>query len=407
MNQEISAKIGVRRVEGGQVIGVNIGELYISPDYFKARPTALQRAFDSFIADRTKGFVGRQFVFEALDAFLADERQESGYFIIRGEPGIGKSALIAYLVKNWGYIHHFNIALQAINRPRQFLSSICAQLIDLFKLEHPTVPDDAYESGALLNELLAEAGNKLERDERLVVAIDALDEVDATGVSGRANLLYLPESLPTGVFVVVTTRPKHDMHLRVTNSRTLDLEADSAGNVRDVREYIQSHLSDKQMQKRLVAWGTTPEQFTEAMLKKSEGNFMYLRHVLPAVKAGRFMHGRLDELPDGLLAYYRSHWAQMREQDAATIVCVLAAVKEAVSVDQIAAFTELDPDWVRQVVREWREFLYEERGTEAGHLYRVYHATFQEFLKEEVDPGLRTYHTMITRYYLKLAGKAK
>ena len=53
--------------------------------------------FDTLIAEKTKDFVGRQFVFDALDSFLSEEK--SGYFVIRGEPGIGKSALMGQLVK--------------------------------------------------------------------------------------------------------------------------------------------------------------------------------------------------------------------------------------------------------------------------------------------------------------------
>jgi len=327
---------------------------------------------------------------------------------VRGEPGIGKSALIAHLVKSRGYIHHFNIALQAVNRSEQFLTNICAQLITRFDLNHDALPPGADKDGAFLNQVLVESSNRLGHDERLVIAIDALDEVDRSDLAPRANMLYLPPTLPPGIFIVVTSRPKYDLRLQVANARTLYLESHSADNVQDVQSYIQIHLSDKQMQQRLAVWSVTPEQFTEALLKKSEGNFMYLRYVLPAIKAGRFMLGRLAELPDGLIAYYRTHWVQMKSQDATTfdtfykpVVCVLAAVKEAVSVEQIAAFSGLEPDRVRQVIREWREFLYEERL----HSYRIYHTSFQEFLMEEVDPGLRTYHAMIARYYLRLRNK--
>src|SRR5512136_1626640 len=141
---------------------------------FRARPPELSRSFDSLIVERTRQFVGREFVFQALDAFLADPTQPSGYFIIKGEPGIGKSALMAHLVKSRGYIHHFNIALQAINKPRQFLKSVCAQLIARFALDHPEWPPDAEKDGAFLNQLLGEASEKLEKGERLVIAIDAL-----------------------------------------------------------------------------------------------------------------------------------------------------------------------------------------------------------------------------------------
>lgn len=56
------------------------------------------RDFSLRISEKTKGFVGRQFVFDALDQFL--EREPCGYFMVRGEPGIGKTSLAAQLIKN-------------------------------------------------------------------------------------------------------------------------------------------------------------------------------------------------------------------------------------------------------------------------------------------------------------------
>ncbi len=387
-------------------------ELDIQYPYFKARPPSLSRSFDSFIAQQTKGFVGRKFVFDELEAFLWDEDVESGYFIIKGEPGIGKSALMAYLVKTNGCIHHFNIGLQNIDKTQQFLESVCAQLISRFELDHPTWPPDADKDGAFLNRLLDEASDKLKDNEKLVIAVDALDEVDRSGLSPRANILYLPPVLPPHVYIVVSTREKDDIRLQVANSREFKLSADSSLNIRDARDYIRQNLSDKQMLQRIASWNITHEQFIDTMLQKSAGNFMYLRHVLPAIKAGRFVEGTLDQLPAGLLGYYRSHWRQMRSQDVTIfdtlyqpIVCVLAAVKEAVSIDQAAAFTGIAVNKVRDVIKEWREFLYEESGEQQQHLYRVYHKSFQDFLREEVDPQLKTYHGMIARYYLRLAGK--
>ena len=193
----------------------------------------------------------------------------------------------------------------------------------------------------------------------------------------------------------------------------LELKADSKSNEKDVRAYIEPHLADKDMKHRLSIWKATPDQFTEAMLKKSEGNFMYLRHVLPAIKAGRFVHGTLDELPRGLRKYYQEHWEQMQAQHPdfdkfyKPVVCILAVVKEAVPVKLVAAYTELDPNQVLHAIRKWREFLDEYRVKGTTPMYTVYHATFQEFLKEEVDPELRTYNAMIIRYYKKMLNKRK
>ena len=75
-------------------------------------------SFDAFVEDRTQGFVGRKFVFEAIERFRSTK--PSGYFVVSGQPGIGKSAIVAQLVKTRGCIHHFNIASQGINIPHSF-----------------------------------------------------------------------------------------------------------------------------------------------------------------------------------------------------------------------------------------------------------------------------------------------
>lgn len=405
------SNISVKQVIGeaagkSNITGVEINLQY---PYLKARPESLSRSFDNLIAEQTKGFVGRQFVIDELEVFLSDEEYESGYFIIKGEPGIGKSALMAYLIKTSGYIHHFNIGLQNINKAHQFLESVCAQLISRFELEHPTWPPDANKDGAFFNQLLAEASNKLKENDRLVIVVDALDEVEISGQPPRANVLYLPPFLPPKVYIVVSTRIKHDIRLQVTNSREFELLSDSRYNSQDVRKYIRQNL-DKQMLQRISSWEISLGEFIDTMLQKSEGNFMYLRYVLPAVKEGRFVEGTVHQLPKGLLGYYRSHWRQMKNQDSTIfdtlcqpVVCVLAAVKEAVLIDQVAAYTKIASHKIRDVIREWREFLYKEFNDQQQPLYRVYHKSFQDFLREEVDPQLKTYHRMIADYYLKLA----
>jgi hypothetical protein len=130
---------------------------------------------------------------------------------------------------------------------------------------------------------------------------------------------------------------------------------------------------------------------------------------MPAVKKGQFKEGRLDELPKGLIAYYRSHWNQMRkinsekfDQHYQPIICVLAAVEEAVTANQISNFTGIDSVIIQDVIREWFEFLSHEFSENREPIYRLYHTAFKEFLQQEVDPGLKNYHRMIADYYLEL-----
>jgi hypothetical protein len=63
--------------------------------------------FLPLIQEKTRDFVGRRFVFDAVSRFSNENRR--GYFLIQGEPGIGKTALMAQLVKQNGYLHHFSV----------------------------------------------------------------------------------------------------------------------------------------------------------------------------------------------------------------------------------------------------------------------------------------------------------
>ncbi len=90
------------------------------------------RSFDLLIRRKTEGFVGRQWLFDAIDGFVADEAR--GYVQILGDPGIGKTALIAEMVKRHRHPHHFNIRSEGIQKPDQFLPNLCAQLVARFGL---------------------------------------------------------------------------------------------------------------------------------------------------------------------------------------------------------------------------------------------------------------------------------
>jgi hypothetical protein len=402
-NNRISVRQDIGEAgEGAKVTGV---ELNVYP-HFQAAPARLRRSFDALIADKIKGFVGRQFVFDALDNFL--DSHDSGYFIIRGVPGIGKSALMAKLVNDRGYIHHFNIAPQNIRTTRTFLENIVAQLIARYELKYDELPPNSTEDSGFLTQCLGEAAGNRE-NHPLVLTIDALDEADRLGMASAVNTLYLPPSLPKGVYIVLTTRPLDDMHLQVAEQQTLDLEADSEGNLQDITSYIEAYVQREGMQARLARWGVSGEQFITGLRKKSQGNFMYLYYVLPAVEGGRFLEGSLDELPDGLMAYYQRHWRQMREGNEdefdsvyEPIVCILGVAQEPVTARQIADWTKLGQGQVKEAIRLWREFL-EQELVDSEHLYRIYHASFQDFLKEKVD--LTRYDDMIADYYLALAAQ--
>lgn len=365
--------------------------------------------FKTLIDERTRNFVGRDFVFSAIDEMTKDGNFPSGYIVIQGEPGIGKTAFIGELVKRRGHVHHFNLSLQNIRTARDFLSNICAQLIVRYELEHFSLPPDATKDGGFLSQLLSEAAEK-NNGQPIIILVDALDEADDIGIVPGANILYLPPSLPKSVFFVVTTRETYDYCLVVDRQKDIYLRDDDPQNLDDVREYISNRIQENQerMNARIQDWDVQIDEFVEIITEKSEGNFMYLVHVLRDIQEGKLTVANVDsvrDLPKGLKGYYQRHWRMMKAEDETQfdkyqepVVCMLATVREPVTIEMIQEWTELNLRKIKDVINEWQEFLNVDDSGEDS-LYRIYHASFQDFLKEEV--GLVKYHEKIAMTALK------
>jgi hypothetical protein len=406
-------------VKGGK--GVVVGDFATVYQLFLQAPVALAKQiraqeFKTLIDERTRNFVGRDFVFRAIDEAFRDADFPSGYILIRGEPGIGKTAFIAQLVKSRGYIHHFNVAPLGIRTADAFLSNVCAQLIVRYGLEHEGLPSDATRDGGFLSRLLEEAAATSGK-QPIVIAVDALDEAEDVGFASDANRLFLPPSLPPRVFFIVSARNEDDYRLFVSARRDVYLRDNDPRNLDDVGTYIRAYLAREQsrMETRLHEWSVNEGGFVEELTKKSEGNFMYLVHVLRDIASGDLNPTNaqnIASLPQGLMDYYRRHWNQMRSVDEERflryqqpVVSLLATAREPVSRTQLLQWTRqvwqrqgwnlrsLNVTAVKDVLTAWREFLNEETiGGEAR--YRVYHASFQRFLSDEV--GLLEYHVAIS-----------
>jgi len=343
--------------------------------------------FDTLINEKTKGFVGRQFVFDALDTFLSEEN--CGYFVIRGEPGIGKTALMGQLVKTRKLIHHFNVIQQNIRLPELFLANMCAQLIARYKL-NLAIPDEPMGSSILLEQCLQAASANL-ANRPLILAVDALDEAEWRLLPPRVNVHFLPPVLPEGVYMIVSTRPDKDIPLQVEKRCDLDIEPDLEGNLLDIRAYLENYAKRSEILVRLNEWAIDAATFVTELLQKSQGNFMYLRYVLPAIEAGKLGRGGIGELPKGLEAYYQGHWVQMKVEVGGTfaetherVICILAVMTEPVSLDEVADWTKISHRDVRLIVQAWEPFLLESVSNDE-RLYRLYHASFADFLAKQVD----------------------
>src|SRR6266566_3598199 len=165
----------------------------------------LNEGIDASLEQVTNDFVGRHFLFDEVDKWLKSSTIQSGYLVIEAEPGFGKTAFIAALVKRSGWIHHYVDLKRGINKPQEFLENVCAQLIIRYKLPTTRIQDVEVRPNTVLDKLLTDVVSKA-RNKPVVILVDALDEASDTGLTDGANRLFLPPSLPIGVFIIVTTR---------------------------------------------------------------------------------------------------------------------------------------------------------------------------------------------------------
>ncbi|QJS99057.1 ATP-binding protein [Streptomyces asoensis] len=334
-----------------------------------------------------RGFVGRSRYIDAVESAVGDTTLPSGYILITGEPGIGKTSLMAELVRRGKWLHHFNIATSGASTTEAFLRNICAQLVVRYSLGHKSLPPRAGRDSLFLLGLLGRVAAR--QDSPLVIVVDAIDEAADDGAPG-ANRLSLPRQLPDNVYVVVTSRGRNAYELDADRIRHIEIEDDSEFNRADLLLYVETFVEENAERMAAVLRSAEREgyDFVERFLERSEGNFLYAVRVLPEIARGGLpWRGHVDDLPLGLREYYRRHWGMMRAGDPELFdevhrpVIQGFAVLHETTAETIAETWDLPVERVRGAVETWREFLNRAQPDVHGRSrYRIYHKSFLDFL---------------------------
>ncbi|MEG3932127.1 MULTISPECIES: ATP-binding protein [unclassified Microcoleus] len=356
-----------------------------------------RRQFRSLIDIKTEGFVGRKYVFDKIEDFLSNK--PNGYFTIEGDPGLGKSTILAEYVRRHECVAHFNDRLGRINCTSQFLESVCTQLIAKYRLPYSELPPDANQNKAFLEKLLSEVSEQLKPGERLVIVVDALDEVDLESQDKSANILYLPRYLPKNVYFVISRRRGVDILFVVDTPKYLfDLMAKEYADrsLQDVQTYIRQHVNEhERLRQWIQANSLTVEDFITQLADKSENNFMYLRCVLVEIEDGIYQDGSIESLPQGLENYYKDHWRLMGMTTDPPpiakfrIVYILSETSELIpdkDIVQIIKYTgEQEAEFnVQYVLKGWKQFLHSPIMY-GQTFYRFYHHSYRRFIENRED----------------------
>jgi len=353
--------------------------------------------FEADIERHLDGFEGRQWLMDAVDAWLAapDSRR---LFWLTGRPGSGKSVFAAWLCRNRreiaaSFLCDWNNAHKS--DPRNCVLSIALQLggqlqdyqdrLKELNLEELAKEPDAV---ALFETLVAAplSRNFPRPDRNVVVVIDALDEATRNGSNRIAELLAkCLEKTPLWFKAFVTSRPDQEVLRPLQAFSPVEMDTFSEQNARDIRAYLAKRLPGAS------GAASVPEETVRAVAERCDGIFLYARWVLEELRQGRLSLDRLEAFPKGLggcyLGYFQRRFPpemalERYKTEARPLLEIMAAAR-----------TPLAMDYAAQVLG-WDEYDMEERAEAFGSLLsttdgalRPFHRTLMEWLEDKGAAG--------------------
>jgi hypothetical protein len=265
--------------------------------------------FDAEILFHLSGFVGREWVFKELDRWLGDP-EGSKVFWITGVPGVGKTAISAWLCYNRPEIasFHFCIYDNALKSdPRRCVLSMAYQLttqlpdyqsrLNSLDLQEIVTVSDAK---TLFDLLVIQPILGIPRPNRMIaILIDALDEATKDNRNELAELIASEfEKTPDWLRLIITSRPEPLILSELESLQPFRIDASDPRNLNDILFFLKKEL-------RTTSKSTVNEAMIHAILDKSEGVFLYAKLVLDELRCGGLSLDRLEEFPKGLRSVFR------------------------------------------------------------------------------------------------------
>lgn len=385
-----------------------------------AAPRVTATDFSAEIEQLARDFVGRNWIFAAVDDWLTTRNEQ--FFLLTGEPGIGKSAIVARLAQKQAEVvaYHFCIAGRSGTIiPGTFARSIASQLskhlpgyglalansidpvhlsvtvnIDIRSMtggevagvviEHFHAADPLQEFQLLLTGPLTALPDP---GKPVLILVDSLDE--AATLDSQINIgqvLAGARDLPPWVRLLCTSRPERRVLKYFDEVKPYVLSASEPANAEDLREFIKFRLSRPELHKRLVDAEVRPEAFSQSVDELALGNFLYARVLLDDVEAGRQGPDDLGGLPLGLDALYQRFLRRFSTKEWIRIyqplLTLLVAAQAGLTESQLAAFAGLPDTAVRNGIGVLIQFLDSTRDAYGKENFRIFHQSFREFLSD-------------------------
>lgn len=348
-------------------------------------------------------FVGRQWLTQEIDRFLANTKHDRGVFDLVASAGLGKTAFLAHLVQTRGYLHLFGEQFSKTSSVIEARLSLAAQLVQQYAIadyaDPATLKEAAQNDDDLLASLLGLAAQRLRKGQKITIVCDALDEACR---DGHGQAFGLPAKLPSGVYLILSRRPESvppDYAAALQREGMGDayqryvLKHDEPDQVHDLRAYLTLAAQSPAIAPQLQTHGYSADQFVAVLLSKCEGMWMHARALLDEFEQGTRTPAELDQLPQGLIAYYAEQFLRSRKQHDnwsavhLPFLTTLAAIAEPLPLKTILKWSGLHASRntiaaVQNLIRtEWSGYI---AHNTTDDTYQFNHATLREFFSGDL-----------------------
>ena len=294
--------------------------------------------FTDLIREKRWNFTGRDWLLDEIKGWI-DQATDESVLLLVGDPGAGKSALIAQMSSD-AIAHQFCQADARITLDGgRFVRSIAAQIGHASAefagtAERPEVAEfltaescQIDPSAAMDFGLIRAFEGLPQSDERSVILVDGLDESLAAG--GRQTISELLGSrakrFPRSIVIVATTRPDQRVLSHFEGVRVLRLDALDDRNLKDLHSFVGLKL---------------PRTTVDRVCEWSGGNFLYARQVVESIERGDDILEGGGEMPRGLDSLYSRFFNRYWPNGAGfaparQILSIMIAARQPLSAGQV------------------------------------------------------------------------
>jgi hypothetical protein len=359
---------------------------------------------------RHESFTERPHWAAHVEEFLHDPERRSGYLLLVGGEGEGKSAFAAHCIQNTiEPVFHFVRRPETEPgwaNPERMLRSLTAQLVRKYgvdinqtlldRLSAPRSDEDPTKAPA---EIFADVLERISlvlaaEGEQEVFWIDGLDE--AFGPTGRYHDTpglpgLLPAQLPPGIYAVLTSRPgDHLQWLRDPNlCQRILLEAERETNIADVQRFFTQHANDVDP--------PLDTDFIARAAARTQGNFYVAVQMLAEIKRNPTAARDPEATPASVKEYHADVYQRvglhaqrkgLEERDVRLILGLMAEAREPLTPEHLEAFNL--PEHAEQILGWAADYFRPRPPQRAPRLpFEFNHISIPEFLSEQLTLGER------------------